>query len=241
MNSRNCLLLLFAFITVLTARPTTWTTIHNGNWTIDSIWNTGIAPSYSGSDTIIIKDTVYFDHDVHLYNGGLLQIDSNRGALCGHQLMTIHTGAKLNKYGALDLDTLYLDGGNGYFTGEMLAFRIEMKNGAYAFFTSFSMLGWDTCFIPFPYPEPQIDSVINYEYEIYPNPSDGNFKLEYSQPNQSMFYLFDEIGQIISSSTIAGTSGLKNFMFNNLNCGVYYWKIVSDDITLQTKKIIIVK
>ena len=229
-----------------TTQATTWITIGNGNWSDSSIWMSGIVPSYSNSDTIIIKDTVTFDEDIFLTSGALMQIDSLGGALCGHHNITVITGGRLNKYGALNLDTLFIKGGIAHFIigGPFLMWLTQVTDGGsfqLSVLTQTCLCSWDTCFIPIRNTILPEDTVIKNEYNIFPNPSNGNFNLEYSQSYESTFYFYNVLGQIIFSTTLDGTSGSKNFMNDNLNVGMYYWEARSGNTIHQTGKHIIIK
>src|SRR4030095_12911648 len=91
----------------------------------------GIIPSYASSDTIIIRDTVLFNNNIFLMSGAFMQIDSMGGALCGHYNITVNSGARLNKFGALSLDTLYMPGGDVFciIGGDLLMWYGLLTNG----------------------------------------------------------------------------------------------------------------
>jgi len=229
-----------------TAKSTTWISIQNGSWSDASIWSLGIAPSYSTSDTILIKDTIAFDDDIYLNAGALMQIDSNGGALCGHHDISVFSGAKLNKYGALNIDTLYIKGGIGkIITPEpFLIWLMIISDGGSLYMHSYMescICTWDTCFIPIPMVVPPVNPGLEISYTLFPNPSNGNFNLQYSQEKASTFYFYDALGQLIFSRILEGTSGNKNFMQNHLSNGMYYWKVLSGDKVHQKGKQFIIK
>ncbi len=242
MKFRRCILLFLLLLFYRSARSTTWITIDNGNWNDSSVWLSGIVPSYSNADTILIKDTVYFDGDINLNSGALLQIDSG-GGLCGHYNITVYSGAIINKYGALDLDTLFVVGGIGNFIGPgFLMWYISGHGGGSMYFNAVGLMTtWDTCFIPTPVVIPPENPVIKNEYSIYPNPSSGYFNLKYFQENESIFNFYNVLGQKLFSKKLFGTSDIVNFVENNLNNGMYYWEVVSDDKICQNGKQLIIK
>jgi len=245
MKSIICILFLFLLLFFHTAKSTTWIIIENGNWSDSSIWLSGIVPTYSNSDTIMIKDSITFDEDIYLNAGALLQIDSLGGALCGHHNVTVYSGAKLNKYGALSLDTLLIKGGIGDFIlpGPFLMWLTKVTDGGSLHISSYAqscLCKWDTCYIPIPFVNPPETPEIVNDYTLFPNPSNGNFNLQYSQANETTFYFYNVLGQILFSTTLEGASDLKNFIKNNLNNGMYYWEVISGDkVHKQGKHLII--
>jgi len=245
-KSSGCILFLFLLLFFHPAKSTTWITIENGNWSDSSIWFSGIVPTYSISDTILIKDTITFDEDIYLNTGALMQIDSNGGAFCGHHNITVYSGAKLNKYGALNLDTLFIKGGIGDFIlpGPFLMWLTkETDGGSFHIYSNAAscLCRWDTCFVPIPIVIPPEIPVIDNEYALFPNPSNGNFNLQYSQAQESTFYFYNVLGQIIFSTTLEGTSEIKNFININLNCGIYFWEVISGDTVYKKGKHLIIK
>lgn len=227
------------------AKSTSWVTKENGNWSDSSIWVSGIAPSYSTTDTIIIKDTVSFDADIYLNSGAFMQIDSMGGALCGHHNIYVYTGARFHKHGALNVDSLYISGGIGDFIigGPFLMWYAKVSNGGYFEITaylSYCICPWDTCFIPI-LPIDPIDTAINNSYSVFPNPSNGNFNLQYTQVNESVINIYNALGQLLFSKTLEGTTGQQNF-YNYFLCdGLYFWEVVAGDKVYEKGKHLIIK
>jgi hypothetical protein len=216
------------------ARSTTWITVENGSWRDSSVWLSGIPPGFSLSDTIMIRDTLTFDEDIHLNVGAVMQIESMGGALCGHNNITVNSGAILNKYGTLNLDSLFIDGGMAEFVlpGPFLMWLTRVSNGGSLHISSLEescLCAWNTCFIPIPIVIPPGNPVIPDIYTLFPNPSNGNFNLEFSQANERTFYFYNMLGQIVFSTALEGTSGVVNFNKNYLNNGLYYWEVKSGE------------
>lgn len=245
MKNLSCYILLLLLLLFQSAKSTTWITKENGNWTDSSIWLSGVMPAYSTNDTILIRDTVYFDETIYLNAGAFMQIDSLGGALCGHHNIYVYAGARFHKHGALNVDSLYISGGIGDFIigGPFLMWYAKVSNGGYfeitAYF-SYCMCPWDTCFIPI-LPIDPIDTAINNSYTVFPNPSDGNFNLQYTQAKESTINFYNVIGQIIFSKTLEGTSGQQNFYNYSLSDGLYFWKVVSGEKVYQKGKHLILK
>ncbi len=174
-------------------------------------------------------------------------IDSMGGALCGHYNITVNSGARLNKYGALNLDTLYMPGGDVLCIvgGDLLMwYGIVSNGGTFQVFPTNGLTcvcTWDSCFVPIiPDTVTTKPPVINH-FILLPNPNEGNFDLQYSQITESTFYFYNVLGQIIFSSPLAGTSGLKNFYKENLRPGIYYWKVVAGNFVYANGKVVIVR
>lgn len=246
MKTTGYLVFLFLILNFQTAKSTTWITIGNGSWSDGSIWFSGIVPSYSITDTILIKDTITFDENIYLNTGALMQIDSIGGALCGHHDITVYPEARLNKYGALSLDTLFIKGGIGDFIlpGPFLMWLTRITDGGSFHLYSYTqncLCSWDTCFIPIPVVIPSENPVIINSYTIFPNPSSGNFNLQYTQANESTLYFYNMLGQVIFVTDLQGISGNIYFNKSNLNNGLYYWEVRSGDKIYENGKYLISK
>lgn len=83
-----------------------------------------------------------------------------------------------------------------------------------------------------------INSLIS-DYEIYPNPNNGNFTIEiFNSTNNSQFEIANIQGQIVYKQNIS--SGESKMEINNINLsqGVYFARILSD-YGCKTKKIVV--
>jgi hypothetical protein len=245
MKNSSCILPVFLLLFCQVANSTTWITIGNGNWSDSSTWFSGTVPAYTTTDTIIIQDSISFDTDIHLNSGAFMQIDSLGGALCGHHNISVHAGAMLYKYGALSLDTLFINGGIADFIlpGPFLMWLTQITNGGSFHFYANSQscfCSWDACFTPIPIIIPPAVPVIVDEYTMFPNPSNENINLKYSQESESILYFYNVLGQEIFSTALTGTSGIKNYN-NNWNPGIYYWEVRSGDTMRRKGKQLILK
>ncbi|MBK9636575.1 MAG: T9SS type A sorting domain-containing protein [Bacteroidetes bacterium] len=244
MKKLSGLILLFLLLFFHSAKSTTWMTKENGNWADSSIWLSGVMPAYSTNDTILIRDTVYFDESIYLNAGAFMQIDSLGGALCGHHNIYVYSGARFHKNGALNVDSLYISGGTVDFIigGPFLMWYAKVSNGGYFKITaylSYCMCPWDTCFIPI-LPVDPIDTTIYNSYTVFPNPSNGNFELKYEQNQESAFNFYNIMGQLIFTKTLEGTSGLIHFNFDYMPNGAYIWETVSKNTVNQKGKHLII-
>lgn len=246
-NRTKYFLLTISFmILYFSSKATTWRTISNGNWNDSFVWANNIVPQYTLSDTILIKDSIRFQDNIILNSGSYLEIDSS-GGLCGHYNITVPTGSKLISYGAFEVDTFYIPGGNVimYVTNFLGASRIELTvSGASMNVYSnqlFCICPWDTCYGVFTLPKLDSSITIKNSFQIYPIPSNGNFSIKYSQINETIFMFYDLLGQEINSTKLFGNSGIQTFSFPNLSDGIYYWKIFSGIDILDKGKIVIIK
>jgi hypothetical protein len=80
-------------------------------------------------------------------------------------------------------------------------------------------------------------------FYIYPNPNNGNMILEYDLVTYSnaKVNLFDITGKVISSYKLNETKGILQMNEQNLNNGVYFYRILVGEKTIKTDKIVIIK
>lgn len=234
-------ILLFSFLLPgLTARSVTWLTVANGNWNSRTTWSTGVIPPYSSSDTILIRDTVFFQDDIVLNYGALMRIDSAGGALCGHFNLTVGTDAWLNIYGVIDADTFFETGGHAEcaYGGVFRIYYGLLTGGIFEVFSngSCSVRLWQNCFETSATdtttqeeqpPNAAVVDTLSNSFSVFPNPGEGNFSLQYTQVTESTFYFYNAVGQMIFSSPLENLAGQKSFNTENLPRGMYYWKVAA--------------
>lgn len=77
--------------------------------------------------------------------------------------------------------------------------------------------------------------------EIYPNPSNGNFTIQFTNENINELYIeiFDLLGNKVLSKNISGNSDLINI--SPLKSGMYLCKIFDRDILLDVKQVFFVQ
>lgn len=92
------------------AFATTFFTVNSGVWNTSSIWLNGQIPPLSGTDTIYIQHHIMFTSALNLVPANYLRIDS-MGSLCGHERLIVQTGSKIDNYGELYADSLFVNGG----------------------------------------------------------------------------------------------------------------------------------
>jgi len=76
---------------------------------------------------------------------------------------------------------------------------------------------------------------------LYPNPNNGNFKLEYHITKEVEFVVTDITGRIVSQYTLLPTQN--NFLIkeDELNAGVYFYSIKMNNSLHKNDKLIIIK
>ncbi|MGI6718849.1 MAG: DUF4465 domain-containing protein [Bacteroidales bacterium] len=72
------------------------------------------------------------------------------------------------------------------------------------------------------------------QFKIYPNPTNGNFAVEVSEP--SVVYIYDIVGKLVYKNNLA--IGTNNFTLNNLEKGTYIVNVKSGIKTINKKLII---
>jgi hypothetical protein len=77
---------------------------------------------------------------------------------------------------------------------------------------------------------------------IHPNPSDGNYYLDYSLPAGAGIIIITDIsGREIYTATILGNKGVQKIDITTVNNGVYYWKVTSGNDIPHNGKIVVLK
>jgi len=89
----------------------TYHTHYSGLWSNNSVWDGGIAPAVTTSDTIIISKFIEFNSTLEFLSGAYVLIDSS-GALCGHDTIIFNTGSDMAVYGLLECDVFLVPGGH---------------------------------------------------------------------------------------------------------------------------------
>ncbi len=77
-----------------------------------------------------------------------------------------------------------------------------------------------------------IDENDSENFEIYPNPNNGNFSISFGELNVQECIIIDMSGRVIENKTINGESSIN---FNtNLSAGTYFVKVVAEDkVTIE--------
>jgi hypothetical protein len=242
----SCALLLLSFV----SGAKTFQTISSGNWNDSLSWYANEIPPWMTTDTIIISDSLVFDHHLYLAGHAQLKIE-NGGGLCGHETITITSGTACFNAGMLELDTLIVDG--GYFLNYGAA-NLLFKNfmhiyngGSSASIDSSHTCGcyWDECFAAVNHSNDTVISNDQIEFnclaKIYPSPGDGAMNLEYSLFSTAWFSMYNTAGQLVSKSELPGLAGVQAVHAEALAAGLYIWEVRSGENSCGHGKIVVTK
>ncbi|MGI8892983.1 MAG: T9SS type A sorting domain-containing protein, partial [Bacteroidia bacterium] len=80
----------------------------------------------------------------------------------------------------------------------------------------------------------------DFKFNIYPNPSSGNFNIIYLLPSnkEGKLEIFDITGKIVYEMRLPQWSTLQNISLPNLSGGIYAVKITSDGSSVVKKVIL---
>jgi hypothetical protein len=81
----------------------------------------------------------------------------------------------------------------------------------------------------------------NIKLNVYPNPNDGNFNLEYSIKKEAEFVITDIAGQIVNQYTLFPTQNNLPIKEEKLNSGIYFYYVRQEKCILRQNKIVIIK
>src|SRR6185437_4169474 len=102
--------IIICFLFLQSAKATIWQTVANGNWSTPGAWQGGVAPPTSSADTFLIKHNINITANLNFATNALLFVDSV-GGICGHYTVTVQPGAKIIKYGTINIDVIDVPGG----------------------------------------------------------------------------------------------------------------------------------
>jgi len=232
----------------------TFETLASGNWSDSSVWVNSDIPSYTILDTVILKDSIRFDHDISLTDNSMMLIDRG-GGLCGHHKISLHNGSSLHNAGILEVDSLIIF--EGYFLnfgrGELLWNNImiltsEEGGTGSAYFTDSSHgcgCHWDDCFVA-PLHEYEGNPVQAHNEPIpdchakaYPSVDEGNLKLEYNLFTSAWFTMYNTTGQLLEERELKNSSGIESIHTETLNNGLYLWIVRIGDHVCGRGKLIV--
>lgn len=232
---------IFTILFMNSAFSSTWITISKGYWNDGSIWSTGIIPSYSSSDTIIIKHPVVFENNLYLNDGAFIQIDSS-GGLCGHNDITVYSNATIIKYGILELDSLFIPGGQVICLGPgqvVLSLHARLTNGGSLSVNgcSFSVGPWFNCVQPTFDFALGIEEFKTFTFHLFPNPIKSTLNISLSEIKSAInLSLYNIHNQVVYSEKIEGNK-LIQLDISNYSNGVYFLNISNNNFS-RTEKII---
>jgi hypothetical protein len=84
--------------------------------------------------------------------------------------------------------------------------------------------------------------VAENDFSVYPNPNNGTFTLNcLKQIEKAEFKLFDITGRMVFQKNVTGLNNFGQLKIPDLNDGIYYWKVNSDNGKPEEGKIEIIK
>ncbi len=238
--NRSALVFFLLSCSFFTTSAATWTTINAGFWNSTYVWFGGIVPPYSSSDTFLIQHPVAIDTTITLLSGSVFQIDST-GGICGHETMIMQSNTLLTIYGILELDTLYVDGGDviadnpGDIT---LTLSGIVSNGGTMQISCMMAVGpWFNCQLP-EYSfltgnaEIQASSI-----SVYPNPASTGISIDVgNKPSRLILRCLD--GRIATTSETKAQHAFLSV--SEIPSGTYFLEISdSSGQLIGTKKVVV--
>ncbi len=232
-----CIYLIFAIILFFqSVQAMTWNTAASGYWSDGNCWIGGIAPPYTSSDTFYIHNFIEMQNSIFLNASSFMKIDSS-AALCGHRNMTFPTGTSMLKYGILELDTLFIPGGQilCYAPGQVILTQYGvLTNGGSLTVSgpSMSVGPWFTCLSK----SSGIEELDENNFEIFPNPSSRKLNISFP-PETKLLRLISFNGQLIFYENVENKLSA---IFDIQSQGIFFVEIVLDD-RIYRKKVVNLK
>jgi hypothetical protein len=225
------------------AKSTTWYAVSDGYWNSPAVWSTGAVPPYISADTFQIQSHVIISSNLILNPTGQMTIDAN-GGICGHKKMICYANTRVTKYGVLQLDSMEVRGGvvNCYAPGLVILSHYAFVVGSGSSFVingcSLNVGAWFNCTQPeFAFQLAGIDEQSSAAIFIYPNPSNGIFKINLAGKKLKTVFLFNILGDVLFQ-TNASTNTTFNIDISQASPGVYYVKALSDNGEVMVKKVV---
>lgn len=224
------LVLIIQTFVMATSYATTWETSSKGYWQDASVWVGGVVPDTAISDTFLINHPIVIDNDLIFEPGAYMLIEKD-GGICGHQIATVLSNAKLVVHGILELDELYVNSGfvrvfEGNVTLTTFA-QIRGQGGTLKVEEEARMVvgEWFECRLPdYAFARTTTASikkkVANNPIDIYPNPFTTTVVIENSTNEQSEIKVRDITGREVYSITLA-FEGNNSIDLSFLTKGVY--------------------
>ncbi|MBL7883637.1 MAG: T9SS type A sorting domain-containing protein, partial [Bacteroidia bacterium] len=83
----------------------------------------------------------------------------------------------------------------------------------------------------------------DYNFSLYPNPNNGNYKLEYKlkESDDASLFIYDVAGKLIKHYKINTANNQTIIASDNLHNGIYFYKILVNNEMKASDKLIIIK
>lgn len=228
----------FALLLFAKIKATTWTTVASGNWTTAAVWQNNTVPSFTSSDTFVIKHSIYIYNNLTFNSNAFLRIDST-GGICGHNKITFNPGSVFLKYGTLDLDTMAIPGGHVAFypPGAVILTNYGvLSNGGQlnSYGCAFSVGPWFNCqFGDYG----GVESFTEPSFTIYPNPTSNSFVVQTPSTQKQTLQLFDVNGKLVLVQIVNGSATIDAGTLAN---GIYSLTLTSTDGVIN-KRLVVLK
>jgi hypothetical protein len=235
-SKKTILITIFLVFFTQFAKAITWKTVAAGNWNVGGIWQGGIAPPLSNSDTFLIRHNLIISNNLYFNSNALLQIDST-GGICGHYTMTVNLDAKVVKYGTLDLDTINIPGGlvNFYSPGSVIITQYGvLSNGGQLNTNGCSVIvgPWFNCQFR---DDSGIEVFEKSTFNLYPNPNNGTFTIETNPSVKLIAQIHDIDGKIILNQIINGKAIIDA---RSLSDGIYNVSAINNERVINKRMVI---
>lgn len=242
MKQINLYIILIVLCITYNAKCSTWFNISPGYWDNPIIWQGGISPPYSLSDTIIINYPVAINENITLNNNSYIFIDS-LGGICGHHNITVLSGARILKLGILEIDSLKIPGGivNCLGNGEViLTLSGIISNGG-----SFSVNGcplsvgpWFNCVQPSFAFTLDIEEIIETSFTIFPNPAHDRIQVNSENLKVKSLEIYNLHGQKVKQIPSFKFQNSNKIDVSALDKGIYLIQIQTE-YGIENKKLVI--
>ncbi len=242
MNSKSITILFIALLIIISkSNAMQWYTQQAGFWNQGSTWLGGIAPDNFPNDTINIQHAVALTQNLYLGSACLFKIEAN-GSICGHNTMLVPAGATLLKYGLLELDTLYIPGGNVNCNppGNVIltVYGLISNGGSLSITCNFQVGPWFECQLPeYGFLTLNESNKIALDFNLHPNPANDFFMLNASKQSTKIqqIQVLDLSGKVMQ--IVENYDPNDPIWIGDLAHSLYFLRIKSED-NYYFKKII---
>ncbi len=76
-------------------------------------------------------------------------------------------------------------------------------------------------------------------FQVFPNPNNGNFTVTYELPQNATLRITDLTGRTVKTIELFADTQRQEIIASELNPGLYYIQIVSENVLLYSQKIVI--
>ncbi len=172
-----------------------------------------------------------------------MTIDAN-GGICGHRKMICYSNTRVTKYGILQLDSMEVRGGivNCYAPGQVIfsynAFIVGSGSSFVINGCSLQVGSWFNCTQPeFAFQLAGVNEQLNDAMAIYPNPSNGIFKITLTEKKIKTIFVYNVFGEVLFQTNAANISTY-NIDISQASRGKYYVKASSDNGEVMVNKVV---